>query len=80
MKSEDRVFPQVTKGDKNAGITVRDYIAIQLGNGLLSNQHAVETLCRMNGESGGGNGGAIFGKLCYEYADSLIEESENGRG
>lgn len=67
MKSEDRVFPQVTKGDKNAGITVRDYIAIQAMRGIIAKRGVTED-----------RDDTV--KLAYDLADEMIQESENGRG
>lgn len=79
MKSEDRVFPQVTKGDKNAGITVRDYIAIQAMQGIITNDHLLSALVA-TADSGLRVRESLVATLAYTFAEKMIEESENGRG
>lgn len=57
-------FPFVVDENQfNTGLSVRDYIAIQAMNGLISRR-----MIDPKNDS----------KLCYEIADAMIKESENG--
>lgn len=76
MKADDYINPnrEFLSRDAWNGLTVRDHIAIEAMNGLLSNKHVIN-LSDMQQIAEKTKGGKFIVEASFNLADKMIEQS-----